>query len=557
MKDLKAKWEGIVVQRRKLQALPRGMMVRETQDQSGRTTREYLWQASYVNGRAEEAIQAAQKIDPKVMDSLEGKLAQELARRPNKKRANKAASLLKRKSSMKGLTREDRARQYSLSMAMGQFLFRRQEYADAIASYQTAHEQATILQNSDLVFLSMFDLGAAYGMSGNYDEAYGLCERAVELRPKDAEAHCNLGVALGRKGDNEGAIAEFREAIRLDQNYAKAHYDLGLALGQKRDTEGEIAQYREVIRLKPDYAEAHYNLGVSLAEKGDMEGETAAYREAIRLKPDYAEAHSNLGVVLREEGDVEGAIAAYRRAIRIKPDLAEAHYNLGAALFQAGRYEDGIASYEKAIRLRHKLTDRGRAACLNLVGSGIDRAMVLLKGENTRGASKILEKIRRVYLDTKGDVDIHGVVGYALSNLLGRLSVQDKKMGDKILRRLRLPEVEKMLPEGRYLREIAILRDMLVAGYDPEKIILYGSCAAGDVSAGSDIDMLIIKEGVEGKDLVERKLEVMKLIGAINPGVRIEAVVHTSKELQDKLESSWFYRDEVIGKGWVIYEKRR
>jgi len=46
--------------------------------------------------------------------------------------------------------------------------------------------------------------------------------------------------------------------------------------------------------------------------------------------------------------------------------------------------------------------------------------------------------------------------------------------------------------EGQIKRALGALKK-----YDPEKIILYGSVARGDFNQDSDIDLLIIKRGVD------------------------------------------------------------
>jgi Flp pilus assembly protein TadD len=40
-------------------------------------------------------------------------------------------------------------------------------------------------------------------------------ERAVEIRPQDADAHANLGVAYYKAGDTPRAIASFERAVTL------------------------------------------------------------------------------------------------------------------------------------------------------------------------------------------------------------------------------------------------------------------------------------------------------------------------------------------------------
>ena len=49
---------------------------------------------------------------------------------------------------------------------------------------------------------------------------------------------------------------------------------------------------------------------------------------------------------------------------------------------------------------------------------------------------------------------------------------------------------------------------------EPEKIILFGSTARGDADANSDIDLLIIKDGVDALDLMARIYRRLHGVGA-------------------------------------------
>jgi tetratricopeptide (TPR) repeat protein len=55
-------------------------------------------------------------------------------------------------------------------------------------------------------------------------------QKAVELDPKNAQAHSNLGIVLQLQGDVKGAIACYRKALALDPKLPGAHGALGQAL---------------------------------------------------------------------------------------------------------------------------------------------------------------------------------------------------------------------------------------------------------------------------------------------------------------------------------------
>ena len=154
-------------------------------------------------------------------------------------------------------------------------------------------------------------LEAVLKQTNRMTEAAVAGQKAVEINPRDVEAHNNLGVTL----QELGRLAEAEES------------------------------YKQAIALKPEYTEAHSNLGVTLKDLGRLNEAEASYKQAIILKPHFAEAHSNLGVTLKELGRTEDAEVSLRKAIALKSDYSEAHYNLGMMFDSMGKYEEAIEHF--------------------------------------------------------------------------------------------------------------------------------------------------------------------------------------------------------------------
>jgi len=85
--------------------------------------------------------------------------------------------------------------------------------------------------------------------------------------------------------------------------------------------------------------------------------------------------------------------------------------------------------------------------------------------------------------------------------------------------------------------------------YHPEKIILFGSMASGNITETSDIDLLIIKETPKG--FFDRLDEVALLC---DYEVGIDFVVYTPEEYELACRENLFVREEIMKKGEVIYE---
>jgi predicted nucleotidyltransferase len=75
-----------------------------------------------------------------------------------------------------------------------------------------------------------------------------------------------------------------------------------------------------------------------------------------------------------------------------------------------------------------------------------------------------------------------------------------------------------------YDREIESIKNQIVEIYDPSDIILFGSCAKGLVRRGSDIDLCVIMETDDKRQLVR------DMLVNINYEIDLDIVIYTPSE---------------------------
>lgn len=92
----------------------------------------------------------------------------------------------------------------------------------------------------------------------------------------------------------------------------------------------------------------------------------------------------------------------------------------------------------------------------------------------------------------------------------------------------------------------------LISGYDPDRIILFGSHAVGNAREGSDIDLLIVKE--TNQRPIDRRMEVERLL--FDRQVPLELLVYTPQELRDLYAVGSPFIEEVIETGRVLYMRK-
>jgi tetratricopeptide (TPR) repeat protein len=203
--------------------------------------------------------------------------------------------------------------------------------------------------------------GSAYERRGDDDRATADYNKAIELDPQQAHAHCNddmllevgpifaiqactniivtgresgealaaaytyRGMAYFRKDDVDRAMADYNRAIELDPQQRDAHYFRGLDYAAKRDYDRAIADYDKSIEINPDNGGASYNArGDAHAAKGDYDQAIADYDRAIAAIADYykslgihapnGSAYYGRGVAYAAKGDPTRALTDFRVA---------------------------------------------------------------------------------------------------------------------------------------------------------------------------------------------------------------------------------------------------
>ena len=94
----------------------------------------------------------------------------------------------------------------------------------------------------------------------------------------------------------------------------------------------------------------------------------------------------------------------------------------------------------------------------------------------------------------------------------------------------------------------AVLRQ-LQDGYRPEKVILFGSLATGDIGEWSDLDLALIKP--TDKPYFDRIEELVELC---DYPVATDFLVYTPEEFEYESRNNPFVREEIHRKGKVVYD---
>lgn len=84
----------------------------------------------------------------------------------------------------------------------------------------------------------------------------------------------------------------------------------------------------------------------------------------------------------------------------------------------------------------------------------------------------------------------------------------------------------------------------------PEKIILFGSAARGEVGPNSDIDLLVVKSGIHRRRLAQTIY--MNLFGV---GYAVDVIVVTPEDIERHKNSLALVIEPALREGKVVYAR--
>jgi predicted nucleotidyltransferase len=107
-----------------------------------------------------------------------------------------------------------------------------------------------------------------------------------------------------------------------------------------------------------------------------------------------------------------------------------------------------------------------------------------------------------------------------------------------------------MVSKSQFNEEIDNIMEQLIRLYKPNKVILFGSLAEGQIRPDSDIDLFIIKSDVPeiGVD------RIRQLDGLIKYRLATDFIVYRPDELDRRLQMGDPFVKNILDKGIVLYE---
>jgi predicted nucleotidyltransferase len=91
--------------------------------------------------------------------------------------------------------------------------------------------------------------------------------------------------------------------------------------------------------------------------------------------------------------------------------------------------------------------------------------------------------------------------------------------------------------------------DYIAQTFEPQKIILFGSYAYGEPKPWSDVDLLVVKE-VDDPKQMQKEIN----LSFIDP-FGLDILVRTPQELAHRIPLGDYFLRDIVTKGKVLYER--
>ena len=161
--------------------------------------------------------------------------------------------------------------------------------------------------NNDLAYRAWFSVGYLHSQIGEPEEAIPAYDKAIYLKPNDAEAYNNRGASNGELGQYDAAITDLNKAITLDPDDAEAYYNRGIVHFNRGNHDAAFTDFDKAILLKPNHIDAHINRGALRARLGQYDAAISDFQTALDLaiQQGRMELKTDIEERLRELNNVE------------------------------------------------------------------------------------------------------------------------------------------------------------------------------------------------------------------------------------------------------------
>ncbi len=159
--------------------------------------------------------------------------------------------------------------------------------------------------------------------SGNTEAAISHAQRAVQLKPENAQGQFMLGTLLLNEHRFAEAVAPFTSTTHLRPKFGPAYVNLCVAQRELHQLKEALASCEQGAKLSPGEAESWFNLGRVRYDLNNATGARDALAKAVTLNPQGFDENLQYALMLISTGDTGKAIPYLNKAHNLRPEDAD------------------------------------------------------------------------------------------------------------------------------------------------------------------------------------------------------------------------------------------
>jgi tetratricopeptide (TPR) repeat protein len=189
-------------------------------------------------------------------------------------------------------------------------------------------------------------LGSTLQRQGRLDEALQTFDKALQLKPDDAELWMSLGNVLLELKRSDEALLSFQRALQVDPRHWNAAHRSGFLLHQLGRPHEAFSHLNLCDELQRDHSPTLQMRAICLCDLKRFDEGLIDIKRAQSLDSTNAGLSNNVGLVLKSLGRDEEALTYFDQALLHRPDYVAAFINKASSLHRLRRFDEALAIYE-------------------------------------------------------------------------------------------------------------------------------------------------------------------------------------------------------------------
>ncbi|MBD3360711.1 tetratricopeptide repeat protein, partial [Candidatus Peregrinibacteria bacterium] len=126
-------------------------------------------------------------------------------------------------------------------------------------------------------------LGKTFNMQGNYEKAYAMFSKAIEINSNPNVLIRRGIIALTELKDYEKAIKDFSSTIKISEKNIEPYYFRGCAYFKLKQYQEAIYDFEKTVEIDSNFLLGYLNKAFTLAKLGKKEQAIKEYKKTLRL----------------------------------------------------------------------------------------------------------------------------------------------------------------------------------------------------------------------------------------------------------------------------------